>query len=325
MGVLVKGDTRLENELASQKDPKWKRFEALVAKVQSSFSPDAEVRFNEKVRGRHSGVLRQLDIVVRRNIGQFQIFIVVDCKDYSDPVDVKDIEEFIGLLEDVGANKGAMVAANGFTEAAKTRGGNSGIDLYRLVDAEQHDWQSYVSIPVACDFRGLGLCRFKIGGSDAMLQELASQDVKLIPLFDEDHQQIGTPLTILWERWNRREIPIEPGLYLDISVADTPVFIQASDGHFERIEIMADVNVMRNLYFGQLPLTKITGFRDEVSGHLLLPGNTEIITDWIDTIELERRWLKIPCLEALAIKPVMILTAFDHYPTYPSGEPSEEE
>jgi len=322
---FVKGHTHLENELASQKDPKWKRFEALVAKVQSSFSPDAKVSLNEKVKGCHSGVMRELDIVVRRSVGQFQIFIVVDCKDYSDPVDVKGIEEFIGLLEDVGANKGAMVAANGFTEAAKTRASNTGIDLYRLVDAEQHDWQSYVSIPVVCDFRGLGLSRFKMRGSYPMLQELASQDPKLIPLFDENHEQIGTTLTLLWERWNRREIPTEPGSYLDISVSDTPVFVQASDGHFERIEIMADVNVVRNLYFGQLPLTKITGFRDEVSGDLVLPGDTEIITDWIDTMQVERSWLKIPSLEALAIKPTIILTAFDHYPTYPSGEPSEEE
>ena len=241
----MKGHTHLENELASQKDPKWKRFEALVAKVQSSFSPDVKVSLNEKVKGRHSGVMRELDIVVRRSVGQFQILIVVDCKDYSRPVHVKDVEEFIGLLEDVGANKGAMVAANGFTEAAKTRAKNSGIDLYRLVDAEQHDWQSYVSIPVVCDSRGLGLCRFKIGGSDAKLQELASQDPKLIRLFDENQEQIGTTLTLLWERWNRREIPTEPGPYLDISVSDTRVFVQANDGPFEQIETMADVNVIR--------------------------------------------------------------------------------
>ena len=57
--------------MTSKDDPKWKRFEALVAKVQSSFSPDAEVTLNEKVKGRISGVRRELDIVVRRSIGQF--------------------------------------------------------------------------------------------------------------------------------------------------------------------------------------------------------------------------------------------------------------
>ena len=305
----------------SKEAPKWKRFEALVAKVQSSFSPDAQVSLNEKVKGRHSGVMRELDIVVRRRVGQFQIFIVVDCKDYADPVDVKGVEEFIGLLQDVGANKGAMVAASGFTKAAKTRASDSGIDLYRLVDAERHDWQSYVSIPIVCDFRKLGSWRFRIRGSNKLLQELAPQDPNLIPLFDKHQDQVGTPLSLLWETWNRRKIPTNQGSYADISVSDTPVLVQASDGHFEQVEIMADVDVVQNLHFGQVPLTKIAGFRDEVSGTLVLPPTTEIITDWIDTIEVERSWLRIPSLEALAIKPIMILTALDHYPPIRSVSP----
>ena len=41
----------------------------------------------------------------------------MDCKDYSDPVDVKGVEEFIGLLQDVGANKGGMVTKS-FLELA---------------------------------------------------------------------------------------------------------------------------------------------------------------------------------------------------------------
>jgi hypothetical protein len=92
------------------------------------------------------------------------VLIVIDCKDYSKPVDVKGVEEFLGLVEDVGANKGALVASGGFTKTAKTRAKDAGIDLYKLVDAQDDDWRSYVAMPFVCDFRGFGTGKFKIAG-----------------------------------------------------------------------------------------------------------------------------------------------------------------
>jgi hypothetical protein len=295
--------------------PKWKRFEALVAKVQSSLSPDAKVTLDESIPGLSSHVKRQIDITVRRNIGQFEILIVIDCKDYTRPVDVKDIEEFIGLVEDVGANKGAMVSASGFTEAAKTRAQGCGIDLYRLVDAEEHDWQAYVSIPIVCDFRSLGSGRYKIDGSATILEEIASQDPRLIPLFDNDHNEIGTPLILLWAKWNKGDISDEPGSYLDVSLSSEPICMRAKDGHYEAVRIFASGNVVRKLYHGQLLLTQITGFRDEASGAIVLPPNAVITTDVINTVEVETTWPEIPSLDALATKPVLTLSARDHYPS----------
>ncbi len=300
---------------------KWKRFETLVAKLQQAFTPDAEVTLDNSIQGHRSGISRQIDISVRRSVGQFSILIVIDCKDYKDRVDVKDVEEFIGLVEDVGANKGALVAANGYTEAAKTRAQDAGLDLYRLVDAEDHDWRTYVTIPVVCDFRGLGTGRFIIGGSAAICQELAQQDPKIIPIYDENGNYLGTPLTLLWAMWNRREISEELGLR-QILIKPDPILIKTEDGHIELIEILGEFEVLRKLYFGQLPLTRVSGFRDEITGYLVLPGNTEIITDFIDSLEVETSWHRISSVEALAVKPFMILNAFDYYPsTLPNTPP----
>ena len=301
--------------MSEAKTPKWKRFEQLVAKVQTAFSPDAQVTLDDKIVGKKSGIERQIDISVRRNIGQFDILVVIDCKDHKDPLDVKAVEEFIGLVDDVEANKGALVAATGFSETAKTRAANSGIDLYRLVDAEDHDWKTYVAIPFVCDFRGLGSGRFVIKGSNAILSEISEQDPKLIPVYDKDHNRIGTPLTLLWAKWNRREIPSEPGSYMGIDISSEPTYVKAEDGRFEEVKFEGNFEVVKKLYFGELPLTKVTGFRNEVSGKLVVPGNSEIITDWIDTVEVEESWLRIPSLDVLAIKPTMILEAFDYYPS----------
>jgi hypothetical protein len=262
-------------------------------------------------------------VSVRQTVGQFEILVIIDCKDYVNPVDVKDVEEFLGLVEDVGANKGALVCPTGFSEAAKTRAKDGGVDLFSLVDAEDEDWRTYVAIPVVCDFRGFGSGRFKIGCSNAIRDELAREDPKLIRLYDEEHKYMGTPLTVLWAMWNRREISEDPGTR-NVLLQPNHIFVQASDGHFERVEIIGEFAVVAKLYFGELPLTRISGFKDEIKGSLVLPGRTEIITDWIDTVEVEAHWQRIPSIESLAVKPFMVLTAFDIYPaSLPIGSDAE--
>ena len=188
------------------------------------------------------------------------------------------------------------------------------MDIYSLVDAEDHDWRSDVAIPFVCDFRGFGMCRFKIGGSNAICSELAQQDPKLIPIYDQNHDLIGTPLTLLWAMWNRREILEEPGLQR-ILLKPNPIFVKDNDGKFVHIEIIGEFEILKKLYFGEVALTKVTGFRDEATSKLVLPGNTEIITDFIDTVDVERNWQRISSVKSLAIKPFMILEAFDFYPS----------
>lgn len=303
--------------MSSMTEPKWKRFEALVAQVQKAFSPDAKITLNERIMGRWSDTLREVDIVVRQQVGQFGILIILDCKDHKRPVDVKHIEEFIGLVGDVSANKGAMVSASGFTETAKTRAVNSGVDLYRLVDAEAHDWQTYVSIPVVCDFRSLGMCRFKIKASEPTLQWLSRQDIKLLPLYNTNRVQLGTALSLLRAKWNKGEISSEPGSHTDVRLVEKALFVCVDDRQYEEVEISSDFNVIKKLYFGQLPLTSVKGFKDEVAGGLVLPGQSEIVTDRIDFVEVERTWLKILSEDSLAVKPVMTVIAMDHYPSSP--------
>lgn len=313
---MRKRRNRERQKPSNKTNSKWQRFEALVAKIQQDIAPDAQVTLNDKIRGRRSKVLRQIDISVRRAIGQYEILIVIDCKDYSHPVDVKDVEEFLGLVDDVGANKGALVSSSGFSEAARTRAHDAGVDVYRLVDAENEDWRSYVAIPFICDFRGFGKIKFLIGGSIAILKELAQQDSKLISVYDQSHILIGTPLTLLQAMWHRMEISDQPGIR-ETSIEPNPVLVQAQDGHFEHVGITARFEIIQRLYFGELPITKITGFRDETTGNIILPNKAEVVFDTIDFGEVERSWLRIASEDVLAVRPVMTLMALDYYPSTP--------
>ncbi len=281
-------------------EPKWLRFEKLVAKVQQNLAPNAVVTHDDHIRGHDSEKLRQIDITVKQNIGQYEMLIAIDCKDYKVPVDVKDMEGFIGLVKDIRANKGVIVAANGFTDTAKRIGGKAGLNLYRLIDTEAHDWQTYVSIPVICDFRRM---RFQF----IIPQFLASVDPREIVLYDSNHNRLGTTATLLLTRWNSGELPSELGEHKNILVSKVPTKVSYG-GQFLEVNILANIMVKCRLFFGELPLIQVRGFADECGGHLLTRGFT---TDWLDVAEVERNWRQLASLDEIAVQPVFALEALD--------------
>jgi hypothetical protein len=101
-----------------------RNLELLVQRIQQQLAPDAEVLHNQHLPGKISKTNRQIDVLVKQRIGQYQMLIVLDAKDHVRPIDVNGVGEFQMLLEDVGAHKGALVCPKGFTEAAKVSRGN---------------------------------------------------------------------------------------------------------------------------------------------------------------------------------------------------------
>lgn len=86
----------------------YKKLEKLVAKIQQDLAPRSRVSHNVRLKGK-SGAQRQIDVLVEDRVGQYDIRIVLDCKDYKTPVDIKDVEECAGLFEDVSAQRGVIV------------------------------------------------------------------------------------------------------------------------------------------------------------------------------------------------------------------------
>jgi hypothetical protein len=281
-------------------EPKWRRFEKLVAEVQQELAPNAVVIHDDHIKGYDSEELRQVDITVKQNIGQYEMLIAIDCKDYKVPVDVKDIEAFIGLVKDIRANKGVMVAANGFTDTARHRGVDAGLNLYRLIDTESHDWQTYVSIPVICDFR-------RIQFQFIIPQFLASVDPREIVLYDSNHNRLGTTEVLLLTRWNSGELPSELGEHRGIPVSKRPAKV-FYENEFIDVNILANIMVTQRLFFGELPLVQVKGFADEHKGQII---TREFTTDWLNVAEVERSWRQLESLDEVAIQPVFILTALD--------------
>jgi Restriction endonuclease len=279
-------------------------LEILVAKIQRQLAPDAEVLHNVRLDGRESKTKRQIDVLVRQKIGQYEMSIVLDCKDYERPVDVKGVEEFYGLVRDVGAQKGALVCPKGFTGAAKTRATGLQIELYSPIDTEPHKWQVHVTAPVVCDFRRAAMS-FRLSGSASAPFRLADNFFESVPAFKNPETRLGIPLEAAMSKWNEGRFPTEPGEHNGLPIFDeAEVLLDNGYGQLVPVTLTVTLLVEQQLFFGELPIQKISGFKNELSGEII---TNAFKTGIFDPQEVWDHWKRITSMDELPTQPMFAL------------------
>ncbi len=257
----------------------FEELEKLVLRIQKQLAPEASVEHNVKLPGRHTGVQRQIDVLVRQKIGQYEIRIVIDCKDYSRPVDVKGVEEFHGLLDDVGAQKGVLVCPAGFSQAAKNRAESWLIDLCRPIDTGDHKWKANPAIAGICDFRE-AMMSFGLSCSAPYPFQTTIDFYENLSAYDEKGNELGIPLNTAMHKWNEGLYPIDVGTHEGLAVFET-CDVLADNGYGMRVPLQLTVNlhVSQQLFFGHFPITNISGFTNEVAGGVITNAFTMGILD----------------------------------------------
>lgn len=99
----------------------WRKYEHQIFDALSKSFANCNFEFDDKIFGKFSKTDRQIDIAIRGNIGGNKILGIVDCKYFGKNIDVKIVESFIGMIEDVKAHFGIIITNNGFSQAAKNR------------------------------------------------------------------------------------------------------------------------------------------------------------------------------------------------------------
>ncbi|MDD4970620.1 MAG: restriction endonuclease [Paludibacter sp.] len=99
----------------------WKEYEEEIFESFKSAYPDADIKFDQRIQGRYSREERQIDILVEGRIAGRKIRIVVDGKYYNKNIDVKHVETFISMVEDLEADQGILVTSKGYSKAAINR------------------------------------------------------------------------------------------------------------------------------------------------------------------------------------------------------------
>ena len=129
----------------------WKKYEKEVFEFFKEQYQDADVDFNVKRTGLYSKVNRQIDILIEQYIAGNRMVYAVDCKYLNKKVDVKAVESYIAMLEDIGAHKGLLISKEGFSKAAYNRAhfSSTDIELDILNFEDLHAFQGHGAIPYA--------------------------------------------------------------------------------------------------------------------------------------------------------------------------------
>jgi hypothetical protein len=101
----------------------WETYERMIARlIADQLATDLCVTPNARIVGRISGRSRQIDILIdSRHDTDNTRRIIVDAKNRKRKIDVRDVEAFRGLMEDVNATHGYLVCPAGHTNAAEKR------------------------------------------------------------------------------------------------------------------------------------------------------------------------------------------------------------
>ena len=289
--------------------PSWKLLEHLVADIQRQLSPEAVVTHNASLKGVDSEASRQIDVLVEQRIGQYAMRIVVDCKDYAKPVDVKGVEEFHGLVRDVRAHKGALVCPNGFSEAAKTLAQKLGVEIYSPVDTEPHKWTTKIALPVVCDVRSTYMS-FDVRMS-APVPFMMPPEFFDLPVYNESEVEIGNIAPKAMENWNLGRYPIDPGEHNELEIfSGQKTKMDNGYGLLVDIDLYVGLLIKQQLYFGYLPLEKVRGLRDEQTGMLVTNAFT---TASLEFKTVKQSWMKFEASDELPMPPVLSVVGLDCY------------
>jgi len=288
---------------------KWKKFEILASEIQKELSPDAEVNHNIKIKGEDSKVDRQIDILVKKQVGQYPLLIVMQCKDERAPLDVNAVGEFASVISDVRANKGALVSSSGFTPAAINLAKQKGIDVFRLVDLQNKNWKSYASLPAAAVFDKVEGYRLKFAVNPDFPPERFSipmkilEDVPNIILYRENGDKIDSIINLIQKAWKNEKLPRGNGENFDLEFLEEPVFIKDGES-FSPVKITIYIKTSRKIVFGNIPLQSMRGFQDVVKGGIYTHSFT---TEMISVDVVKKEWQVVESLNQLAISPVITL------------------
>ncbi|WP_309894759.1 restriction endonuclease [Archangium sp.] len=142
--------------------PPWRVYERLVALLQSDKASDEiTVVPNAHLIGAITGIKRQVDVLIDARVAEdVSRRVIVDAKFRKRKIDVKDVEAFEGMMKDCRAQRGIIVCANGFTQAAHRRAQRS--ITISLVPAETVE-----SLDIESWYPCLGKCAMEARGRTA--------------------------------------------------------------------------------------------------------------------------------------------------------------
>ena len=283
-------------------EPRSKRFDKHVQKVCKRLAPkSAKITYNDKIMGFDSRNERQVEASIRYRVAEYDMLLVVDCKDCSDPLDVADMEAFKDLAKDVRANRAVMISKGGYTAAAIEMAHSAGIETHAFSDTGNSEWHSDLSIPILISGTKIDSWNVRFSSVPGHQLGIPSQPqvpFSLIETIALDGTPLGPVSVLLRKKWHEDESLQVPGEHA-FNLAEHVVIRDGANEFHSSID--AEIRVVRRHYLGPLEVN-LQDFRDDQNCSIIAK---ELRTDCIVPERIERGempgWAEIPNKNELAV------------------------
>ena len=240
---------------------------------------------------------RQIDVAIRSDIAGYPVLIIVECKDYARRVEVGNVDELVGKLNDVGAVSAVLVSNSGFSDKAIARAKKDPrIQLSSVFDVTNNKLRSQLQAPVVCEFRGIKSYKLR----------LANKSTSGFRVSPEDMLKLQRHFT---EMWNEGKLMTEVGEHEYVE-AGIPVELGNAD-------VTYLYQVSKRLFVGMAEVDFGSGIYNVSTGGL----TTKEFGFSIDAQEVESGWKQIDESELSKLGHAALLMALDTYPLPSSEQP----
>ena len=274
-----------------------KFFEKIIADVHKFLSPNAVIKENQKIMGK-SGRMRQIDVLIEDVVSIYPIKIVLDAKLYKHKIDIKEVEEVWGLVDDVEANMGVIVCNSGYTKGAIARAKTYGrLKLCSLLDLENKDFSIGIKIPTVVEMRQPSF-RLQINGVGSSTRQIAFPPNSFEWKIRNKRTKVEiTIVNFFLQQWNSGNASQETGDHNETVPRDEFDLLDKT-GPVD-MDVIINYSVIPRYYFGFTPLEEGKGIFDVIEHSL---STKEIKTGEISFEDVEKRWEKYDSLEELLSK-----------------------
>ena len=156
---VIGNDCKMEKVV--ENDKHWRKYEKQIFNNLEQKFPNCSITFDDSIFGIFSKTDRQVDISIRGELAGNKLLGVIDCKCYSKNVDIKAVESFLGMLEDLKANIGIMITNVGYSEAAINRSSVKNLQLDIVKPADLQNLEIDIDELVNQKITNLRLSRFE--------------------------------------------------------------------------------------------------------------------------------------------------------------------
>lgn len=159
-----------------------------------------------------------------------------------------------------------------------------------------------------CDFRGL---RYSLTLSFNHPKPFTPrEDAPHWMIYNNAHNPVGQASAIIREKWNKGDLPTDVGEHKNVNFLGLQPHMDNGHGEILTVSLAADILVTRRLYFGYMPISQVSGFKDAFTGVVIIRG---LKAGPVFFEEIERTWTQIESAASLGVKPILTLQACDRY------------